>query len=145
MNDLERNHPRTNSRPPAPTTLIAAALLIVAYGLGVLAFELLAQFLSRNEFAFPSFRSIVRFLGLAFLGWGLTQCSAVAWWVALILAAVWCVLGAFGLSTLLFLVIQNSEALFQRLNLFFVAMNTLLLFAAALLLLTPSARRACHR
>lgn len=123
---------------PQPVRL--AALLVLAYGVMVVANALVLQsragWQGANEFP----RALLRLAGCGLIAYGLMQARSWAWWVAVVLGALWALMGAAAV-----VMISAADA-WERMGsgaapLFMVGM-VLILGAAVGLLLRPASREA---
>ncbi|HEX2211730.1 MAG TPA: hypothetical protein VHG93_28845 [Longimicrobium sp.] len=123
---------------PQPVRL--AALLVVAYGVMVVANALVLQssagWQGANEFP----RALLRLAGCGLIAYGLMQARSWAWWVAVVLGALWALMGAAAV------VMLSAADAWERTGsgaapVFMVGM-VLILGAAVGLLLRPASREA---
>jgi hypothetical protein len=128
-----------DARGPLPRTVVAAAAILALYGVVVFVAAILSPE-TRDAEAGGLVRSGIRCAGLLVTAWGLTRRETWAWWIAVVLAGFWTITGAAAL-----LAYHRVSALTPQLqSVAGVAIAFLVLLAAAVvLLLTPSARRAC--
>ena len=130
--------------PPAPPSVRAAALLLLAYGVLVVANAILLQTAGGWRDLPEHPRALLRLAGTGLLAWGLHGGRRWAWWTALGLGGLWTALA--GVAAVLFAVSDARLLLpYPRLAAAFVALSMLLLGAALALLLSPSARAYFRR
>ena len=133
---------RPNTREALPNSVRLAAALFVAYGVAVVlnatAIQGAAGWVGPGDFP----RALIRLFGTGLIGWGLLHRARWAWWLGLILAAVWLVAGALAV-----LVLEHGDVYWLRpggLQIFLV-ISLLCLGMAVALLLSPSARAVFRR
>ena len=125
-----------------PNSVKLAAALFVVYGVAVVlnatAVQGAAGWVAAADFP----RALVRLLGTGLIAWGLLQRARWAWWLGLVLAAVWLVAGA-----LTVLVLERGDVHWLRPSgvQTFLVVSLLCLGVAVALLLSPSARAAFRR
>jgi hypothetical protein len=133
---------RPSSSEALPHSVKLAAALFVAYGVAVVlnasAIQGAAAWVAAADFP----RAIIRLLGTGLIAWGLLKRARWAWWLGLILAAVWLVAGA-----LTVLVLERGDVHWLRPSGFqtFLVVSLLCLGSAVALLLSPSARAVFRR
>jgi hypothetical protein len=133
---------RPNTREALPNSVRLAAALFVAYGVAVVlnatAVQGAAGWVGAGDFP----RALIRLFGTGLIGWGLLHRARWAWWLGLILAAVWLVAGALAV-----LVLEHGDVHWLPpggLQIFLV-ISLLCLGMAVALLLSPSARAVFRR
>ena len=125
-----------------PSSVRLAATLFVVYGVAVVlnatAVQGAAGWVAAADFP----RAVIRLLGTGLIAWGLLQRARWAWWLGLVLAAVWLVAGA-----LTVLVLEHGDVHWLRPSGFqvFLVVSLLCLGLAVALLLSPSARAVLRR
>jgi hypothetical protein len=134
--------PRTGD---LPTTLRAAAVLLVAYGIVVLVNATVLQMRSDWEGVSEYPRAIVRAVGMAVLAWGLLRRLRWFWWLAVGLALFWIVTAMAGVALIRSLGTAETDPILAPGFYWTLALTTALLTAAVVLLLLPSSRAAFRR
>ena len=133
---------RTNDNEPLPGSVKLAAGLFVAYGVGVLlnatAIQGAAGWAEAGGFPW----ALIRLLGTMSISWGLVLRARWAWWLGLVLAAVWLVAGALAVF-----VLENGDVHWLPPSGFQILLVTSLLCLGLVvaLLLSPSARAVFRR
>ena len=128
---------RPNAGDALPSSVKLAAALFVTYGVAVVlndtAIQGAAGWVGAGDFP----RALIRLFGTGVIGWGLLQRARWAWWLGLILAAVWLVAG--GLAVL---VLERGDVHWLPPSgwQIFLVVSLLCLGLAVALLLSPSAR-----
>jgi hypothetical protein len=133
---------RPNTGQALPTTVKLAAALFVTYGVAVVlnatAIQGAANWVAAGDFP----RALIRLFGTGLIGWGLLQRARWAWWLGLVLAAIWLVAGAVAV-----LVLEHGDVHWlppSGLQIFLVV-SLLCLGLVVALLLSPSARAVFRR
>jgi peptidoglycan/LPS O-acetylase OafA/YrhL len=133
-------HPRGTDSLPSSVKL--AAVLLVVYGAAVVLNATVIQ--EAGGWAAPRDfpRALIRLLGTGLIAWGLVQRARWAWWLGVILAALWLVAGAAAV-----LVVERGDVYWLQPSGFqvFLMVSLLCLGLALALLLSPSARRVFRR
>jgi hypothetical protein len=133
---------RPSSGEALPNNVKLAAALFVVYGVAVVlnatAVQGAAGWVTAADFP----RALIRLLGTGLIAWGLLQRARWAWWLGLVLAAVWLVAGA-----LTILVFERGDVHWLRPSGFqtFLVVSLLCLGLAVALLLSPSVRAVFRR
>jgi hypothetical protein len=133
---------RPNTSEALPSTVKLAAALFVTYGVAVVlnatAIQGAANWVGAGDFP----RALIRLFGTGLIGWGLLQRARWAWWLGLVLAAIW--LGAGALAVL---VLDRGDVHWLPPSGFqiFLVVSLLCLGLVVALLLSPSARAVFRR
>ena len=133
---------RASSSEALPNSVKLAAGIFVVYGVAVVLNATAVQgatgWLAAADFP----RALIRLLGTGLIAWGLLHRARWAWWLGLVLAAVWLVAGA-----LTVLVLEQGDVHWLRPSGFqtFLVVSLLCLGLAVALLLSPSARAVFRR
>ncbi len=133
---------RPSSSEALPSSVKLAAALFVVYGVAVVlnatAIQGAAGWVAAADFP----RALIRLLGTGLIAWGLLHRARWAWWLALVLAAVWLVAGA-----LTVLVLEQGDVHWLRPSGFqtFLVVSLLCLGLAVALVHSPSGRAVLRR
>jgi hypothetical protein len=133
---------RPSSSEALPNSVKLAAALFIVYGVAVVlnatAVQGPAGWVAAADFP----RALIRLLGTGLIAWGLLQRARWAWWLGLVLAAVWLVAGA-----LTVFVLERGDVHWLRPSGFqtFLVVSLLCLGLVVALLLSPSARAVFRR
>lgn len=133
---------RSNTSGALPNSVKLAAALFVVYGvtvvLNVTAIQGAAGWVGARDFP----RALIRLFGTGLIAWGLLQRARWAWWLGLVLAAVWLVAGALAV-----LVLERGDVYWLPPSGFqiFLVVSFLCLGLTIALLLSPSARAVFRR
>ena len=133
---------RPSSSDALPNSVKLAAALFVVYGVAVVLNATAIQGATGWVGAADFPRAVVRLLGTGLIAWGLLQRARWAWWLGLVLAAVWLVAGA-----LTVFVFERGDVHWLRPSGLqtFLIVSLLCLGLAVALLLSPSARAVFRR
>jgi hypothetical protein len=133
---------RPSTSEVLPSSVKLAAALFVVYGVAVVlnatAFQGGAGWVGAGDFP----RAVIRLFGTALIAWGLLQRARWAWWLGVVLAAVWLAAGAVAV-----LVLERGDVHWlppSGLQIFLVV-SLLCLGLAVAMLVSPSARAAFRR
>ena len=125
-----------------PGSVKLAAALLVVYGVAVVLNASAVQGETRwvGGGDFP--RALLRLFGTVLIGWGLLRRARWAWWLGLVLAAMWLVAGALAV-----LVLERGDVHWLPPGgwQIFLVVSLLCLGLVVALLLSPSARAAFRR
>jgi hypothetical protein len=133
---------RPNTGEALPSTVKLAAALFLTYGavvvLNATAIQGAANWVGAGDLP----RALIRLFGTGLIGWGLLQRARWAWWLGLVLAAIWLVAGALAV-----LVLEHGDVHWLPPSGFqmFLVVSLLCLGLVVALLLSPSARAAFRR
>ena len=133
-------HP--SSSEALPTSVKLAAALFVVYGMAVVlnatAVQGAAGWVGAADFP----RALIRLVGTGIIAWGLLQRARWAWWLGLVVAAVWLAAGA-----LTVFVFERGDVHWLRPSSVqtFLVISLLSLGLVVALLLSPSARAVFRR
>ena len=133
---------RPNSGEALPSSVKLAAALFVAYGVAVVLNAIAIQGMAGWGEAGDFPRALIRLFGTGLIASGLLRRARWAWWLGLILAAVWLVAGALAV-----LVLERGDAHWlppSGLQIFLV-ISLLCLGLAVALLVSPSVRAVFRR
>jgi hypothetical protein len=125
-----------------PSSVKLAAALFVTYGVAVVLNATAIQGASGWVGAGDFPRALIRLFGTGLIGWGLLQRARWAWWLGLVLAAVWLAAGALAV-----LVLERGDVHWLPPSGFqiFLVISLLCLGLVVALLISPSARAAFRR
>jgi hypothetical protein len=133
---------RPNTGEALPSTVKLAAALFLTYGVVVVLNATAIQGAANWVGAGDLPRALIRLFGTGLIGWGLLQRARWAWWLGLVLAAIWLVAGALAV-----LVLEHGDVHWLPPSGFqmFLVVPLLCLGLVVALLLSPSARAAFRR
>jgi hypothetical protein len=133
---------RPDTGEALPSTVKLAAALFVTYGVAVVLNATAAQGAANWVGAGDFPRALIRLFGTGLIGWGLLQRARWAWWLGLVLAAIWLVAGALAV-----LVLEHGDVHWLPPSGFqiFLIVSLLCLGLVVALLLSPSVRAVFRR
>jgi hypothetical protein len=133
---------RPTASEALPSSVKLAAALFVTYGVAVVLNATAIQGASGWVGAGDVPRALIRLVGTGVIGWGLLQRARWAWWLGLVLAAVWLAAGALAV-----LVLERGDVHWLPPSGFqiFLVISLLCLGLVVALLISPSARAAFRR
>ena len=127
-----------------PASVRAAALLLLLYGVLVVAGAVLLHTMGGGVDAADFVDALVRLAGMGVLAWGLLRRRRWAWWISVLLGGLWIVLAVF--AVVVFATTDARDLLpLPTLSVSFMAGSILLLAGALSCLLSPSARAFFRR
>ena len=129
-----------------PATVRAAAIILATYGLVILAKAIVDQnalgWENMDARGFP--RAVLRFLGMAFIAWGLLRRAHWAWWCGVLLPSFFTVAGIVALGFFWRIRNEAPEA-WSAVSSPLIVGYILALAVAVALLLLPSSRAAFRK
>ena len=133
---------RPSSGSELPNSVKLAASLFVVYGVAVVLNATAVQGATGWVAAADLPRALIRLAGTGLIAWGLLRRARWAWWLGVVVAAVWLSAGA-----LTVLVLERGDIHWLRPSgvQTFLVVSLLCLGSAVALLLSPSARAAFRR